>query len=222
MKQLQHNTGYSSDEAVIEEVLAGNTAVFELLIRRYNPLLYKIARTFGFNHQDAEDLMQESFVAAYRQLSGFRKEAAFKTWLTRIHLNHCSRKWNKRNLEEPASEWISERTAVLPAEEGTAGTDHILRNELGRVLEQSLQELPVIYRTVFVLREVEGFSVAETAALLDITPINVKVRCNRARAMLQQQLEKFYTTADLFGFHLRYCDKIVRNVLERIASAPAE
>lgn len=221
MKQLQHNTGYSSDEAVIEEVLGGNSAVFELLIRRYNPLLYKIARTFGFNHQDAEDLMQESLLAAYRQLHAFRKEASFKTWLTRIHLNHCSRKWNKKNREEPASEWINARTGLLPAEENASGTDPVLRNELGRVLEQSLQQLPVLYRTVFVLREVEGFSVAETAALLDITPINVKVRCNRARAMLQQQLEQYYTTADLFGFHLRYCDKIVRNVLETIAATTA-
>jgi RNA polymerase sigma-70 factor (ECF subfamily) len=95
----------------------------------------------------------------------------------------------------------------------------VLNKELGKVLEESLQQIPIAHRSVFLLREIEGFSVAETAELLGITPVNVKVRLNRAKAMLQKQLEKFYSAADLYEFHLAYCDKIVKNVFERIAAS---
>ena len=90
--------------------------------------------------------------------------------------------------------------------------------ELSNALETSIQQIPVMYRTVFILREIEGFSIAETADLLSITPMNVKVRLNRAKAMLQQQLQAFYTSADLFEFNLVYCDKIVQGVFKYIGA----
>jgi RNA polymerase sigma-70 factor (ECF subfamily) len=91
-----------------------------------------------------------------------------------------------------------------------------MNKELAKVLEESLQALPLIYRNVFVLREIEGFSVAETAELMNITPVNVKVRLNRAKVLLQKQLEGYYSSADIYEFHLRYCDKIVEGVFQRI------
>jgi RNA polymerase sigma-70 factor (ECF subfamily) len=92
----------------------------------------------------------------------------------------------------------------------------IANRELSRVLEESLQKLPLSYRSVFILREMEGFSVAETAGLLQITPINVKVRLNRAKTMLREQLEKFYTSSELYEFNEIYCDAIVHGVFNRI------
>jgi len=94
--------------------------------------------------------------------------------------------------------------------------DVLLNRELALILEKSLQGIPVIYRTVFVLREVEGFSIAETAELLYITPVNVKVRLNRAKALLQKQIEQFYSSADLYSFNLVYCDAIVQKAFEKI------
>ena len=99
MEILQRKTGYASDEGIIDKVVNGETALFEVLIRRYNPLLYKIARSHGFNHHDAEDLLQESHFAAYMQLKNFRKEATYKTWLTKIKLHKCYHKANQSHLK---------------------------------------------------------------------------------------------------------------------------
>jgi RNA polymerase sigma-70 factor (ECF subfamily) len=97
-------------------------------------------------------------------------------------------------------------------------TENVLLNhELASVLEKSLQSIPVMYRTVFVLREVEGFSVAETAELLEITQVNVKVRLNRAKTLLQKQVEQFYSRTEIYSFNLIYCDAIVHKVFERIS-----
>ncbi|RYY38748.1 MAG: sigma-70 family RNA polymerase sigma factor [Chitinophagaceae bacterium] len=204
--------GYVSDEELVQRVCAGEMVLFELLIRRYNGLLYKVARSYGFGHEDAEDLMQETHLAAYTNLKGFRRAASYRTWLTRIHLNRCYHKQRKEEQRTPVPEATTEPV-------GDAALD-VTRRELGRVIEESLQALPLCYRSVFVLREVEGFSVAEVADLLGITPVNVKVRSNRARALLQKGLEQRYSKADLYAFHLKYCDKIVHYVIERIHSYP--
>lgn len=215
-------SSYTTDQEIIEKILLGETALFEVLIRRYNPLLYKVARSYGFSHQDAEDLMQESHIAAFLYLKTFRKEATYKTWLTKIHLNRCYHKSNDRHsqYEELSGDFLTHQNSTMLANTEKGGTENaVLNKELGNVLEESLQQIPLAYRSVFVLREIEGFSVAETAELLGITPVNVKVRLNRTKAMLQKQLEKFYSRADLYEFHLMYCDKIVRNVFARIAAA---
>lgn len=221
METSQHKISYASDEEIIEKIVGGESMLFEVLVRRYNPLLYKIARSYGFNHHDAEDLMQESHVAAFQYLKTFRKEASYKTWLTIILVNRCFHKRMDAHLqhEELGDDFFANRTAPMQAVAEERETESkVLNKELGKVLEKSLEQVPVIYRSVFMLREIEGFSVAETARLLGISPINVKVRLNRAKTMLQKQLEKFYSAADLYEFHLMYCDKIVKNVFERIAA----
>lgn len=221
MKTLQHKSNYTSDEVVVDKVVNGETALFEVLIRRYNPLLYKIARSYGFNHHDAEDLMQESHFTAFTNLKTFRKEASYKTWLTKIHLHRCFHEINDGRFmhEELFGDTITEQTLIMQANPDNQDTEkRILNRELAKVLEESLQQIPLAYRSVFVLREIEGFNVMETAGLLEITPVNVKVRLNRAKSMLQKQLEKFYSTAELYEFHLMYCDKIVKNVFKRIAT----
>jgi RNA polymerase sigma factor (sigma-70 family) len=221
METLQHKTSYATDEEIIEKILRGETMLFEVLIRRYNSLLYKIARSCGFNHHDAEDLMQECHIAAFMYLKTFRREASYKTWLTKIHLNRCYHKLNCGHVkyEEASDELITDRSLFVEAVTENKETENwVINKELGKVLEESLQQIPLSYRSVFILREIEGFSVAETAELLGITPLNVKVRLNRSKAMLQKQLERFYSAADLYEFHLVYCDKIVKNVFERISA----
>ena len=222
METLKHKFNYASDEEIIEKIRAGETLLFEVLIRRYNQLLYKVARAYGFTHQDAEDLLQETHFAAFRYLDTFRHDASYKTWLTKIHLNHCYQKLHDGRLkfEEGKDDFLNDEGTAISARAEKQNTEHsIITRELGRLLEKSLQQIPLPYRTVFVLREIEGFHVNETAELLGITPINVKVRLNRAKTMLQKQLEKFYSATDLFEFHLTYCDKIVSYVFERINAA---
>ena len=205
----------SSDETVIQKILGGEISLFEILIRRYNGPLYKIARSFGLNHQDAEDMMQETHLQAYLKLGTFRQEAAYKTWISRIMVRNClrhlGRSFNKN--EHPSTEMIHEGMKPL-----YTNTDepNMSRKEMAKLLECSLEKLPIAYKTVFVLREMEGFSVAETASMLDISSINVKVRLNRAKTMLHKELEKLYSTSDLFEFNLVYCDEVVKNVFEKI------
>jgi RNA polymerase sigma factor (sigma-70 family) len=218
MEKLSQKIILLEDEAIIPKILDGEVALFEVLIRRYNPLLYKIARNYGLNHEDAEDTMQETYVAAYTQLKNFRHEASFKTWISRIQVHKCYHKLNygAAKYESQSGELMTENASpVHPTGQDTEKT--VANKELGRILERSLQHLPLPYRTVFLLREIEGFSVAETAELLDISPVNVKVRANRARAMLQKELEQFYSSAELYEFHLDYCDKMVKRVFEIIA-----
>src|ERR1044072_2612346 len=95
-KKVQEYT----DIEIIRQVLAGNTAVFEIIIRRYNPYLYKVGRSYGFNHQDTEDLMQEAFINSYVNLKQFAERSSFKTWLIRIMLNQCYRKAHKFSYQK--------------------------------------------------------------------------------------------------------------------------
>jgi RNA polymerase sigma factor (sigma-70 family) len=217
MKTLNHQTTLSTDEELIQKILAGEIALFEVLIRRYNPLLYKIARAYGLNHHDAEDIMQDTLFTVYTKLSSFRHEASFKTWLTRILLHKCFHKLNFGKLKYEESQVISESDVTIENPTMKSDSEKLLLNkELAGVMEESIRKLPMPYRTVFVLREMEGFSVAETAELLELTVTNVKVRLNRAKTMLQKELESFYSSSELFEFHLMYCDQIVKKVFDRI------
>src|SRR5215217_9016787 len=123
MKTLEHKNSFASDEEIVDKIRSGETAFFEVLIRRYNPLLYKIARSYGFNQHDAEDLMQESHFAAYSGMKSFRKEASYKTWLTKIHLNQCYHKMNygHKKYESPADE-ITDQSMVMHTSFGKTDT----------------------------------------------------------------------------------------------------
>lgn len=208
MKALATDSEMLTDGNVIEKIIEGDTAIFEILIRRYNQALYKIGRMYGFNHQDTEDLMQDTHVSAYMQLAAFENRSSYKTWISRIMINKCIYKLKYGySRKEISSELKEESTSAnLQTEQS------MLNRELSTVLEKSLDSIPLIYRSVFVLREIEGYSVAETAELTGITGVNVKVRLNRAKSLLQKQLEQFYSSADIYSFNLIYCDKMVDRV----------
>ena len=213
MNTLVAGSEVLSDETVIQKILDGDTAVFEILIRRYNTVIYRIGRMYGFNHHDTEDLMQDTHVSAYTQLASFENRASYKTWLSRIMINKCiyKLKYGYFKNEIPDEQVYNESTSATMQTE-----QNMLNRELSSVIEKSLESIPVIYRSVFVLREVQGFSVAETAELLGITPVNVKVRLNRAKSLLQKQLEQVYTANEIYSFNLIYCDAIVNRVFDEI------
>jgi RNA polymerase sigma factor (sigma-70 family) len=217
MKSISEQTGISGDREIIVKILDGELALFEILIRRHNAVLYKIARSYGFNHQDAEDLIQETHVAAFSGLKGFEHRSSYKTWLSKILVNKClyQLKYGYFKNERPRSELLDESVHPLNSVRSQPANE-VAKRELARLIEQSLELIPPAYRTVFVLREVEGFSVAETAELMGITPTNVKVRLNRAKAMLQKELEQFYSSAEIYELNLVFCDKIVKEVFAKI------
>jgi RNA polymerase sigma factor (sigma-70 family) len=207
-----------SEEQIIAKILAGETALFEVLVRRHNALLYRIGRSHGYSHEDAKDLLQETHIAAYRNLEKFESRSSYKTWVAKIMVNKClyKMKYGSYKYEVPLD--AMDETAQ-PMFAKKMSNENILNKELSQILEKSLDNIPLNYRTVFILREVEGFSVAETAALLQLTEVNVKVRLSRAKNMLQQELEKHYSRAQLYDFNLVYCDEVVRFVMNEIQKA---
>ena len=196
-----------NDEEILTRMKSGETALYEILIRRYNALLYKIGRSYGFYHEDTQDLMQEAYITAYQHLQEFEGKSQWSTWLARIMINKCLYKLK-----------INKRMKLTTlGDEGTVSIDKsILSLELGKVMEKAIEALPENYRMVFLLREVQGLSVIQTAEILNITPVNVKVRLNRAKSQLQTKLEKWYNGADIYEFNLIYCNQIVERVFEEI------
>jgi len=207
-----------SEIELINRIIKGENELFEILIRRNNPYLYKLGMSYGYKHEDVEDLMQEAFIAAYLSLEKFEARSSFKTWITRIMLNQCYQKAQKLSFKfEKTNDILNEKTT--PMFESNQSTDtyrSVLNNELNNVIVGALISIPLEYRMVFSLRELNGMSTAETAETLDISETNVKVRLNRAKQMLREKVEKMYTPADIFEFHLTYCNRIVNGVMNAI------
>lgn len=217
MNIVHPNTQYP-DQVVIEKILQGETSMFEILIRRYNPYLHKTGMSFGFSHEDTQDLMQESFVNAFFHLSSFENRSSFKTWLIRIMIRQCLRKKQKWDYQHEVNSLIHEKSEPMFSTPHAQDPNAVVHNkELKEVIEQALLRLPEPYRIVFLMREMNEMSSKETAETLAISETNVKVRLHRARILLRKEIEKTYTPEDLFEFHLRYCDLMVERVMGEIA-----
>ncbi len=143
-----------SDFKVIQEVLSGNTAWFEILIRRYNPVLYKAGRGYGFNHHDTEDLMQETFINSFQSLSKFENRSSFKTWIIRIMLNKCYHKSQHSYQKKPTVEIsVYENSGTMFLTTSNSNPDgSVINKELNNVIEAALNRLPEDYRMTFTLR----------------------------------------------------------------------
>jgi len=216
LKQFEHHT----DWQIIQEILAGKTALFELLIRRNNPFLYKTGRSCNYSREDTEDLMQETFISAYAALPKFENRSSFRTWIIRIMLNKCHRRREKLSFskEQAGEKAINENAIPMYSSEHSDTGKAVANKELRHVIENALSRVPEEYRLVFSLREISGLNVAETAEALEISEANVKTRLSRAKNMLRKEIEKTYTAEELFGFNLVYCDAMVERVMSRIKS----
>lgn len=205
-----------TETEIIGRILDREKALYEIIVRRYNPLLYKIGRSYNYHHQDTQDLMQETFIDAYKNLLQFEGRANFKTWIIRIMMNNCYRKKGKLSYKNEFTDEIKDNATPMFSRAKIDGEKDIQNGELGRIIEDALSKLPHDYRMTFSLREINGLSVIETADLLSITETNVKVRLNRAKAMLRKEIERSYTANELFEFNLIYCDAVVTNVMKII------
>ncbi len=209
-----------SDEEVVVRVLAGQTAMFEVVMRRHNQRLYRVARAILRNDGEAEDVMQDAYVRAYEHLDQFAGRAKFSTWLTRIAVHEALARQHRGNRYqelEPESERNGDPMDRFASSEPNP-EQQASNSEIRRLLEEAVEKLPDAYRTIFVLRDVEEMSTTDTANILEITEENVKVRLHRARALLRKDL---YALAgverkEAFNFHAVRCDRVVKNVFERI------
>jgi RNA polymerase sigma-70 factor (ECF subfamily) len=208
-----------NDTEVIARVLGGETALYEIIMRRYNERLYRVARAILRDDGEAEDVMQDAYVRAYKSLAQFEGRSAFSTWLTRIAVNEALQRRKQRMKMEPidfqngAEDHIMELAALGDSPEQNYG-----RQEITGILEQAIAVLPEQYRVVYMLREVEEMSTEETAQSLELSEENVRIRLHRARGLLKKYLvEKAGLAArHAYPFHLSRCDRVVANVFAKI------
>ena len=208
-----------SDEEVVSRVLGGETALFEVLMRRHNQRVYRAARAIVRDEREAEDVTQEAYVNAYSHLAQFDGRARFSTWLTKIAvyeaLARVRRERRYESLDYPPMELHMPTSSSPDPERQTFG------RQLGALIESAVDQLGDGYREVFMLRQVEGLSTAETAEILGVTEDVVKTRFSRARQSLQQQLldRVGAATSEAFTFGQDRCDRVVAAVISRLDMA---
>lgn len=209
-----------TDEEVVERVRAGDTPLFEILMRRHNQRIYRAVRAVLGSDGEAEDVMQEAYVRAYQHLDQYAGRARFITWLTRIALYEAFARRRREQRLTPIESHSEEEPDIMSRLASADPTpEHQAHDrELQVLLEAAVDALPERYRLVFVLREVEELDTAETAGCLDITEETVKTRLHRARALLRKELfaRAGATSAEAFQFHLSRCDRVVAAVMARI------
>ncbi len=204
-----------ADEDIIARIKVGDSHAYGSLMRRYNQRLYRIARSILLDNAAAMDVVQEAYIKAYYKLDEFRGPDGFFTWLATITRNEALMYLRKHKREVCMDdESISEQPAAnqdLP--------DALMQNkQLGKLIQQNIDQLPEGFRTVFVLRAVEQFTVRETSQILEIKEETVKTRFHRAKRLLQEGFQTYFdetgmTLYEIGGYH---CDIIVYNVLAHI------
>ena len=209
-----------TDEEIVDRVRSGDLALYEVIMRRYNQRLYRVARAILHDDTEAEDVMQDAYVRAYTHLGQFAGRAAFSTWLTRIAVHEALSRLRSRNRHPQVdiTEYDGEISMKTPSRsldpEQNASTA-----QLREILEEAVLKLPESYRTVLMLRDIEELSTAETAEVLDLTEENVKVRLHRGHGMIRNWLfERIGTNAkEAFPFMGVRCDRVVHEVFNRLA-----
>lgn len=223
MNMLLQECESVSDSEIVDRVRAGETGLYELLMRRYNQRLFRVIRSVVLNETEAEDVLEEAWVRAYEHLDQFAGRASFPTWVTRIAFHEALARVRKNKrwvpLEDPQGE-------IMPAANRSQSSPETpeaqaMRGQLGRTLQSAVDALPETYRSVFVLREVEQLSTIETAECLGISEEAVKTRLHRSRALLRRDLESRIgpAIAEAYSFLGSRCDRTVARVLARIGSA---
>lgn len=220
----------SLDQPDVELVglsMAGDDAAFSQIMRRYNRLLFRTARSILKNDDDAQDVLQEAYLRAWRALASFRADARLSTWLVRIVINEAlgrlrsqgSRESRTVSLHVVSDSEMPTAEMQMPANSDDQPDYLLMRAQVRQQIEARIDALPDAFRTVFMLRGVQEMSVEEVALALDIPEATVRTRFFRARALLRKGLSRDIDVAmsDAFSFAGRRCDRIVESVLVRIA-----
>jgi RNA polymerase sigma-70 factor, ECF subfamily len=213
-----------SDAEIVRRVRAGDYQAFEILMRRHNQRIYRAARAVLRDESDIEDVMQQAYIKAFTHFHQFEERSQFSTWLTRIALNEAFGRRRKMRFSESMAAMPSDEEGRGEFMETIASSQpdperQAYAQELHRLLERAIDALPETYRTVFILRAVEGLSTSETAEGLGVGEEAVKTRLHRARAMVRRNVTARIGGAatGAFQFHAPRCDRVVAAVLARIS-----
>lgn len=214
------------DASVVRRVLNGDPTAFELLMRRFNRRLYRLARAIVGDNEEAEDALQEAYLHAYRCLRQFRGDSSLATWLSRLVVNEClgrkRRSARRQNVIPMIASPADGELEAVPSDEVGSPAAAADRAQMKAILERRIDALPETFRAVFVLRSVEELSVEETAECLGIPAETVRSRHFRAKGLLREALAREIDIAErsLWEFAGQRCDRIVAGVLARLAQKP--
>jgi RNA polymerase sigma-70 factor, ECF subfamily len=183
--------------ALVAEAKAGSYSAFEELVNRYEKKIYRLGINLTGNPEDAEDVLQETFLKAFQHLPDFREDSRFYTWIVRIAVNEGLMKLRKRRSDKsvPMEDMVDDEGSVIPREVADWRPNpeqQLAQVELETILNNAARSLPPTFRTVFFLRDVEGLSTQETAEMLGLTVSAVKARLFRARLQLRDELAKIF------------------------------
>ena len=217
-----------SDEEIVRRIVAGDRSAFAALMQRHNRTLFRAARGILRDDAEAEDAVQDAYLAAFRSMATFQASAKLSTWLVRIVVNEALGRLRKRShggqvlyldsIDSQAAHEARATAATLETAVSEQPDSMTYRAQTRRLIEQNIDALPQAYRTVFVLRAVEELTVEETAVCLGIPEATVRTRFFRARSLLREALarEVDLATGEAFGFDGERCDWIVAQVLARL------
>jgi RNA polymerase sigma-70 factor (ECF subfamily) len=213
-----------TDEQVVARVLGGEAALFEIIMRRYNQRLYRVARSILRDDAEAEDVMQDAYVRAFQHLGQFAGRAKFSTWLTRIAVHEALARVQRRGRFEELNEQTYGGAMNAPASSTPGPEQQASDHELLALLQGAVLALPPSYRSVLMLRDIEEMSTAETAEALELSEENVKVRLHRARALLRREVFARVGSqrGQAFPFMGTRCDRMVEVVMRRLGALQDE
>lgn len=214
-----------SDIEVVDRVKAGETALYEIIMRRYNQRLYRVARAILRDDSEAEDVMQSAYVRAYQHLHQYQARAPFSAWLTKIAVNEALARVRAWNRNQPLDEMELDGEFPMSMVETSLDPEQTASQaELGHILEEAVLGLPEQYRAVVMLRDVEDLSTSETADVLNLTEENVKVRLHRGHAMVREWLftRVGSNAKKAFPFMGVRCDRVVESVFTKLTETKAE
>jgi RNA polymerase sigma-70 factor (ECF subfamily) len=216
----------SDDAELVRRVLARDGAAFREIMERHNRRLYRVARSILHNDSEAEDVVQEAYVNAFTHLDSFRGDSSLATWLSRIVMNEALGRLRRERPAVALDAFEAQRPEAqiiqFPQEAASDDPERTMaQREILQLVEQATDNLPEIFRIVFVTRVIEGMSVEETAELLGLQPETVKTRLHRARRLVREQLDKQIgpVLMDAFPFAGRRCERLTAAVMKRFGFA---
>lgn len=207
------------DVDIVRRVIAGEKALFEILLRRHNQTLFRVIRNYLKDQEEVKDAMQNAYLKAYDKLYQFRGNASFSTWLIRIGINEALLRLNDMKKSRTSflnTAGIADEMLKQIPDSQMNPEKAIIRQESRLLFEQAVDKLPEKYRIVYILKELEGFENADVAEALDISDSNIKVRLHRAKSLLKESLYKLSVKDEVFEFGNSRCDAVVAFVMTRI------
>ncbi len=208
MSKSQTDTTILSDEQIVERILKGEKQLYEKLMRKYDQRLFRIGRSIINDEAEVRDIMQNTYLNAYLKLPSLRNRSNFGTWIIKIIVNESLlRKKRKLKQQQTLNKQLGD--------EMETPLKSLLNKELKTLLERSISELPVKYKLVFVMREIEEMNTIQTMEVLNLSESNVKIRLSRAKEMLREKLTG-KKLKEVFKLRLPLCNRIVNYVMNKI------